>query len=147
MMNNDFPRIHVPAETRCKMNEIARQFRKEPTDGEKILWNVLRGRKLDGIKFRGQQPIGYFVVDFYSSSHRLVIDVDGPIHDLQREADAARQEILKGLGPVALRINTDVIETNPQLALNLIGRAVHHIENSQSQNTPSPLVGDGEGGS
>lgn len=146
MMKNDFPRIQVPAETRRKMIEIARHFRKESTHGEKILWNALRGRKLDGIKFRRQQPVGYFVVDFYNSSHRLAIEIDGQIHDLQKEADAARQEILEGLGLVVLRIKTDVVETNPQLALNLIRRTVHHIEDSQSQNTLSLLMGEGQGG-
>jgi very-short-patch-repair endonuclease len=75
------------------MLEVAREFRKGPTLGEKILWDALRGRKFDGIKFRRQQPIGYFVVDFYNSTHRLVIEVDGPIHQSQKDADAARQKI------------------------------------------------------
>src|SRR5215475_14071995 len=90
-MKNNFPRIVVPPEIRRKMIEIAREFRKEPTEGEKILWEALRGKKLDGIKFRRQQPVGYFVVDFYASAFRLVVEVDGPIRDQQVEADQARQ--------------------------------------------------------
>lgn len=88
-MKNDYPRIVIPPEVRRKMIEIAREFRKMPTPGEKSLWSSLRGKKLDGIKFRRQQLIGYFVVDFYSSVHRLVVEVDGPIHESQKEADAA----------------------------------------------------------
>jgi very-short-patch-repair endonuclease len=56
------------------MIETAREFRKAPTKGEKILWKALRGRKLDSIKFRRQHPIGFFIVDFYNSLYRLVID-------------------------------------------------------------------------
>ncbi len=67
-MKNDFPRIVVAPEIRRRIVEIAREFRKESTLGEKILWNALRGKKLDGIKFRRQQPIGYFIVDFYNIS-------------------------------------------------------------------------------
>jgi very-short-patch-repair endonuclease len=62
------------------MVEIAREFRKQPTKSEHILWGALRGKKLDGLKFRRQQPIGTFIVDFYNSAYRLVVEVDGPIH-------------------------------------------------------------------
>jgi very-short-patch-repair endonuclease len=84
-MKNDFPRIYIPPEIRRKMIEIAREFRKAPTKGEKILWEALRGKKLDGIKFRRQQPIGYFVVDFYDSVFRLVVEVDGPVTSLKKK--------------------------------------------------------------
>ena len=111
-MKNDFPRIYVAPEVRRKMVEIAREFRKAPTEGEKILWEALRGKKLDGIKFRRQQPIGYFFVDFYNSVYRLVVEVDGPIHESQKEADQARQEILEELGLVVLRIKSEIVEKN-----------------------------------
>ena len=63
-MKNDFPRLVVSPEVRRKMVEIAREFRKEPTEGEKILWDALRGKKLDGIKFQRQQPVGYLWLIF-----------------------------------------------------------------------------------
>ncbi len=143
-MKNDFPRIVVPPEVHRKMVEIAREFRKEPTTGEKILWNALRGKKLEGIKFRRQQPIGYFVVDFYNSTYRLVIEVDGPIHEDQVEADKARQEILEALGLVVLRIKTEVVEKNLPMAVELIRKSIEIIK--QNQNTPSPYMGEGRGG-
>ena len=111
-MKNDFPRIVVPPEIRSKMIEIAREFRKEPTKSEAILWEALRGKKLDGIKFRRQQPVGYFVVDFYNSAYRLVVEVDGPIHDNQVEADRARQDILEILGLNVLRVKSETVEMN-----------------------------------
>lgn len=145
-MKNDFPRIVVSPETRRKMIEIAREFRKEPTPGEKIMWNALRGKKLDGIKFRRQQPIGYFVVDFYNSVNRLVVEVDGPIHASQKEADAARQEILEMLGLHVLRIKTELAEKNLATALALVRNSIYEIQQNKNSTIPSPLMGEGQGG-
>lgn len=145
-MKSDFPRIYVSPEIRRKMLEIAREFRKAPTKGEKILWESLRGRKLDGIKFRRQQPIGYFVVDFYNSVYRLVVEVDGPIHEFQKEADKARQEILEELGLVVLRINSEIVEKNLSVAVTLIRDAIRTIGQNKRQDIPSPLMGEGKGG-
>jgi very-short-patch-repair endonuclease len=143
-MKNQFPRLIVSPEIRRRMIEVAREFRKDPTPGERILWNELRGKKLDGIKFRRQQPIGYFVVDFYSSTYRIVVEVDGPIHEDQVEADRARQEILEALGLSVLRIKTEIIEQNLIMALEAIRNSIQFIE--QNNNTPSPLMGEGWGG-
>src|SRR5262245_28934503 len=143
-MKNKFPRIIVPHEIRRKMIESAREFRKEPTEGEKILWETLRGKKLDGIKFRRQQPIGYFVVDFYASAFRLVVEVDGPIHDKQVEADKARQDILEILGLTVLRIRTEIPEKNVLLAQNMIREKIQALKHNQS--ILSPQVGEGQGG-
>ena len=140
-MKNDLPRIRVPPEVKRKMVEIAREFRKEPTNGEKILWSALRGKKLDGIKFRRQQPVGYFVVDFYNSEYRLVIEVDGPIHNQQVEADKARQDILEVLGLIVFRIKTEIPEKNLPLALDMIRNKIQEIK--QTQYIPSPHVGEG----
>jgi adenine-specific DNA-methyltransferase len=142
-MKNDFPRIVVPPEIRRKMIEIAREFRKEPTEGEKILWGALRGKKLDGIKFRRQQPVGYFVVDFYTAAFLLVIEVDGAIHEQQKEADKARQSILEELGLTVLRIKTEVVETNLLITLDMIRNTIREISQNKKQNIPSPLVGEG----
>lgn len=141
-MKNNFPRIYIPPEIKRRMIEIAREFRKEPTAGEKNLWEALRGKKLDGIKFRRQQPIGYFVVDFYSSMFRLAVEVDGPIHDQQKEADRARQDILEELGLIVFRINTEIPEKNLPLALNMIRKKIQELKVI----IPSPPVGEGQGG-
>ena len=140
-MKNDFPRMVVPPEIQRKMLELAREFRKEPTPSEDILWQALRGKKLDGIKFRRQQPVGYFVVDFYNSVYRLVVEVDGLIHESQQEADASRQQILEELGLNVLRIKAEVVENNLPMTLNLIRDRIQQIQNS-----PSPFMGEGQGG-
>ncbi|HEX9839738.1 MAG TPA: endonuclease domain-containing protein, partial [Anaerolineales bacterium] len=97
-MKNNYPRLQDNPQLRRRMTEIARDFRKEPTKSEAKLWQALRGKKLDGIKFRRQQPVGPFIVDFYNSVYRLVIEIDGSIHDSQFEADKNRQNILEELG-------------------------------------------------
>lgn len=65
-MKNNYPRFQNNSQLRSKQTTLAREFRKDPTKSEVILWQVLRGKKLDGIKFRRQQPIGPFVVDLYN---------------------------------------------------------------------------------
>ena len=145
-MNDDFPRIVVPLEIRRKMVEIAREFRKDPMPGEKILWNALRGKRLDGIKFRRQQPTGYFVVDFYSSAYRLVAEVDGQIHAFQINADRSRQEILEILGLVVLRIKSETVEKNLPIVLALIRDSIRLIGQNKNEAIPSPDMWDGKGG-
>ncbi|NWG34106.1 MAG: endonuclease domain-containing protein [Chloroflexi bacterium] len=125
------------------MVEIAREFRKEPTESERILWQALRGKKLDGIKFRRQQPVSYFVVDFYNSDYRLVVEVDGAIHDNQVEADRARQEILELLGLNVLRIRAETVEKDLAAALYQIRAKIEELK--ACQRVPSPLVGEGLG--
>jgi very-short-patch-repair endonuclease len=103
-----------------KMTEVARLFRKEPTASEEILWQAIRGRKLDGRRFRRQQPIGVFVVDFYCSAEKLIVEVDGAIHELQREHDQQRQELLESLGLKMVRVTSKQVETDIDSALALI---------------------------
>jgi very-short-patch-repair endonuclease len=64
---------------------FARQLRKAPTDAEDILWQILR-TEFRAAKFRRQVPVGPYVADFLSYSARLVIEVDGPIHDPAKDA-------------------------------------------------------------
>ncbi len=112
-----------PVALQKKMQEIAQQFRKEPTESEAILWDLLRNRKLDDRKFRRQHPIGRFVVDFYCHEERLIVEIDGGIHASQQDLDRQRQEILESLGLRFVRISSNLVETNPQDALQKIRNA------------------------
>lgn len=143
-MKNDFPRLEVSPEIRRKMVEIAREFRKEPTKSEAILWEVLRGKKLDGIKFRRQQPVGNFVVDFYNSAYRLVVEVDGSAHDDQVEADRARQGILEMLGLNVLRLKSETVEKNLPHAIDEIRAKIEELKIKDNE-SPSPFLGEGLG--
>nr|WP_019499650.1 DNA methyltransferase [Pseudanabaena sp. PCC 6802] len=121
-----------------KMTEVARQFRKEPTPSEIILWQALRGRKLEGRKFRRQQPIGAFVVDFFCGAERLIVEVDGGVHESQQEADRQRQELLESLGLRVVRISSELVETRLDEVLAVVRQAFdpHPL-------TPSPKLGEG----
>ncbi len=94
-----------------KLNPLARQMRCEATPAEKLLWEKLRHKQLLGFKFRRQQTIDRFIVDFYCNEARLVVEVDGEIHDYTQEEDAIRQEFLESLGLQVGRFrNEDVLE-------------------------------------
>ena len=144
-MKKDFLRLDISESLRRKMVELARQFRREPTKSEELLWQALRGKKLGGLKFRRQQPIGPFVVDFYNSEHRLVIEVDGPIHDRQKHADQERQAMLELLGLNVLRIKAELVEKDMNTALEIIRAKIREL-NSLSADSPSPIWGEGKGG-
>lgn len=144
VVKNNFPRLDVSPELQRKMIEIARQFRKQPTKSEKILWQALRGKKLDGHKFRRQQPIGSFIVDFYNSPYRLVVEVDGSVHDNQIELDQARQEILELIGLNILRVSAEEVEKNLPSVLNKIRSKISELKLKENK-SPSPHVGEGLG--
>ena len=122
--NRDVERWNIPPELHKKMTEIARQLRKMPTLSEDRLWQVLRGQQIEGRKFRRQQPIGPFVVDFYCASERLVVEVDGGIHESQRDADAWRQHLIESLGIRFVRVRAEDVEQNLPSVLEVIRAAV-----------------------
>ncbi|MBC1239836.1 endonuclease domain-containing protein [Nostoc sp. 2RC] len=101
----------TPYELWKKLKPLARQMRREPTPAEKLLWQKLRHKQLLGFKFRRQQAIHRFIVDFFCHEARLVVEVDGEIHDYSKEEDAIRQEFLESLGLEVVRFrNEDVLE-------------------------------------
>ena len=103
----------------------ARQLRREQTSAEATLWRLLRGDRL-GLPFRRQHVIGRFVVDFCCPPARLVIELDGAVHDSDeaREQDAWREEQLRLLGYDVMRFRNDIIEQTPELAINAIRLAI-----------------------
>ena len=84
------------------------------TGAELKVWIRIRGRQLDGWKFRRQHPIGPYFVDFYCPAARLVVEVDGPTHDEQAWAyDVRRQAYLEADGYRVLRISVHEIDRDP----------------------------------
>jgi very-short-patch-repair endonuclease len=83
---------------------FARRLRVDATRAEKLLWQELRGRRLDGWKFRRQEPIDRYVADFVCNDARLVIEIDGPGHQDRVEQDAARSAVIEAYGYRVLRI-------------------------------------------
>ena len=88
---------------------LARKMRKLPTNAEAQAWELLRDRRCLGFKFRRQQVIRGLIVDFYCPELRLVVEVDGEIHQQQAEYDAARDAVMAAENITVLRVpNTDV---------------------------------------
>jgi len=107
----------VSRQVREGLIERARQMRKELTNAEALLWARLRKRQLDGLKFRRQHVIQYFIVDFYCPKVRLVIEIDGPVHDVQGEYDQEREKILQELGYQVARFKNSEVERNIDLVV------------------------------
>ena len=102
----------------------ARQMRKEPTRSESLLWSALRNRRLASRKFRRQHPVGRFILDFYCHEERLAVEVDGPVHETQRQADGERQQILESMGIRFLRLPAALIEGDLLAAVAVIEEAL-----------------------
>ena len=103
-------------------NERARSLRRNPTEAEGRLWRHLRGRQVAGRKFRRQQPIGSYVIDFVCFEERLVVEVDGGQHGPARDSD--RDAWLARLGYRVLRFwNNDVL-ANPDGVVQEIAAAL-----------------------
>jgi very-short-patch-repair endonuclease len=104
--------------------QLAQDMRREMTDTEKILWGQLNLRKLDGLRFRKQHPIGKYIADFCCPSIKLVIEVDGEIHALQKEYDKNRDDYLKAQGYITLRFSDKQIRENLEVVLATIRKNV-----------------------
>ena len=109
--------------TSAEMQQRAREFRKAPTRAEAILWERLRNRRLNGLKFRRQHPIGPYIVDFYCAQHRLIVEIDGPVHRLQAEHDRLRAEELERRGYRILRVTNEEVERDIEGVLKKIAKA------------------------
>ena len=126
----------IPPTLERRMQMVARELRKNPTGAEDKLWQAIRKKQLDGRKFRRQVAIGAFVVDFYCSTERLAVEVDGPIHEQQKEADRTRQELIESLGIRFVRVTNDEVEHKLQAALK-------KIRDSFTPHPPGPLPPQG----
>ncbi|OYX36497.1 MAG: hypothetical protein B7Y99_01855 [Caulobacterales bacterium 32-69-10] len=96
---------------RERLRDFARAMRKEPTPTERILWRLLRAKRLADLKFRRQVPLGPYIADFASFHYRLVIELDGSHHDPEGY-DGRRDCWLREQGFRVLRFpNQDVLES------------------------------------
>ena len=121
------------------MTKRARNLRKDPPHCEKIVWQLLRSRSVDGLKFRRQHAIDFFVVDFYCADAQLVIEIDGPTHEI--EADMKRDAYLSNQGYKVLRFSNEQVIAERNAVLEAIWQAAHERLNSSSHPHPNPLPG------
>lgn len=102
--------------------DMARRFRAEPTEAEAMLWQALRGRKHGGLKFRREQPLLGFIVDFYCEERNLAVEVDGSVHDSYdaKQYDAERDAAMNAAGVRVLRLKNQEVLENLDQALQSI---------------------------
>lgn len=116
---------------------LAKRMRREPTDAERKLWGQLRAKRLNGWKFRRQQPIGNYIVDFVCLEARLIVEADGSQHT-ESSTDRRRDHVLSKEGFRILRLWNNDILTNPEGVATAILAAL----NTPLPN-PSPARGEG----
>ena len=86
-----------------QLKSLSRSLRKQRILSEALLWNKLKGKKMLGYQFARQKPIGPYIVDFYCSELRLVIEIDGESHRERFEEDTQRQNDLEAMELEVLR--------------------------------------------
>lgn len=101
------------------IKEMRVELKKNPTESEVILWEYLRNKKT-GFKIRRQHVISDFIVDFVCLPANLVIEVDGKIHQFQKEYDELRSYRLNELGYRVIRFTNEEVTYNPQKVANSI---------------------------
>lgn len=102
--------------------ENAKELRKNETEAEKLLWDKLRNRKCEGLKFRRQHPVKQFILDFYCHEYLLGIEVDGAIHKIEvvSEYDINRQAEIENFGITFLRFTNEEVMKDIETVLTKI---------------------------
>jgi very-short-patch-repair endonuclease len=108
------------------ITQSARTLRQNMSSAERRLWYLLRRKQLDGFRFRRQQPIGSFIVDFVCLKERLVIELDGGSHTETQGYDEVRTAWLEAKGFRVLRFwNNDVLG-NQEAVIDRILEVLEH---------------------
>ena len=113
--------------------DFAKTLRQNMTDAEQLLWRHLRAHRLDGQKFRRQQPIGPYVVDFVHFGARVIVEADGGQHN-DNANDQARDACLAAQGFKVLRFWNNEILQSADAVLAMIWAAV-----TEAPSPPTPL--------
>ncbi|WP_244595793.1 endonuclease domain-containing protein [Bosea lathyri] len=92
-----------------EQQNFARSLRKRSTKPEDIIWDALRNRRIDGLKFRRQSPLLNYTVDFLCFERKLIIEIDGKQHGRERDYDMARTVELESHGFTVLRVRNDEV--------------------------------------
>ena len=133
--------------------DICLELRRNQTPAERVLWKALRGRRLAGFKFRRQHALGRYIADFYCARARLVVEIDGAIHQDpdRRLEDSVREEEISSRGLSIVRFtNDEVLKQTENVLQRLQAQIVQLTETSEPpvpcRYSPSPHGGEGAGG-
>jgi len=104
--------------------ETAKLLRKNMTKTEELLWDKLKGKQILGLRFRRQHPIDIFIADFYCHEARLVIEIDGDIHNYSIEFDDGREAEIEEYNIKVIRFSNDQVINDIESVVNNIRTAV-----------------------
>jgi len=124
-----------------ELTGFSKLLRKNSTEAEKLLWRHLRAKRMLGFKFRRQQPIGRYIVDFACFEKRIVIELDGGQHAENIKQDKMRDDFLKSEGFRVLRI------WNNELFEDIDGVLETIMNECDISPSPQPSPTKGRGGS
>ena len=102
------------------LDDFAKTLRKRQTDAENRLWKSLRAKRLQGLKFRRQAPIGRYIVDFVCYEKKVIIELDGGQHSEKPEKDQGRDEWFKAEGFRVLRFWNNCVLSQTEEVLETI---------------------------
>ena len=114
--------MHIKLPVNKELRKNARELRKNSTLSEVLLWNLLKNRQFHNLKFKRQQPIGDYIVDFICKEARIIIEIDGGQHNEPEniEYDKTRTDYLNNLGYKVIRFwNNEIYENIEGVALRL----------------------------
>jgi cyclase len=111
----------------------AEELRKNPTADEKLLWLYLKRKQL-GVRFKRQHPIWMYIADFYCHELKLVIEVDGSVHDVTEvlENDYRREEDLSSFGIKVIRFKNSEVKNKIEQVVERIVKVINELKNSQT---------------
>jgi len=136
------PQETTPLDRWAYLKNFARLHRKYPTEAESILWEQLRGKRFQGIKFRRQHAIDEYIVDFVSLEYRLAVEVDGEAHALQAEYDEQRTEYLGWFGFAVIRFTNEEVMQDMEAVRGKLAAAIEkrkgELEGENQRLTPDP---------
>jgi very-short-patch-repair endonuclease len=115
-------RLDVTDSMRDRAVRSAKRLRAEATPSEQRLWAALRDRNFHGRKFRRQQPMGPFVLDFWCAEERLAVEIDGSVHDdpEQERLDRERQTMIESLDIRFVRVPAELVANDTKAALAMV---------------------------
>jgi very-short-patch-repair endonuclease len=131
---------------------LSRNLRKNQTSSEKFLWKVLRRKNLSGFKFLRQHPIFYtvrnkwiefYIADFYCARLKLIIELDGKIHENRKDYDSERNLKLLSKSIYVVKINNDDLGDMNSVILflnEIISKRISHMAENKQNSAPSLIV-------
>ncbi len=131
-------RINPAAQLPEDLKRYAREMRTSATDAEALMWSLVRGRRLRGLKFRRQHAVGRYILDFYCDELRLAIELDGGQHQEQVNYDAERTERLEKQGIRFVRFWNNDVMTQTEVVMTDLFNKIQALQRPSPQ--PSPAL-------